>query len=287
MKKSQLIMIWFLPLIVIGGLFNPWLGYLVLAMMAFFLVLSFFKGRYWCWNLCPRGAFLDILISRLSFNRPLRGIFIKQWFRWAVLVLLMGFLIFRIIHTGGNLIMIGSVFVAMCLLTTIISIILGVLTKHRSWCMICPMGFLQEKIGKIKRRVYFCLVVGIILFCPLAQAANLSVDIGGLNQSFPGPDLFYPITDNIDLQGKAYLEFKWRRGNFVYTQNYDFRLYKGYETIASNLIMKKIISVDDYPFKVDSSVFGINQVYTWVLRQITLDGKKSDKSLDSFKIIKK
>lgn len=35
-KKSQFIMIWLLPLIVIGGLFNPQLGYLVLGMMFFF-----------------------------------------------------------------------------------------------------------------------------------------------------------------------------------------------------------------------------------------------------------
>jgi len=148
MKKTQLAMIWFLPLIVIGGLFNPWLGYLVVGMMAFFLILAFFRGRYWCWNLCPRGAFLDIVVSKFSFNRPLPKIFVKQWFRWSVLALLMIFLIFRIVRTGGNLIMIGSVFVGMCLLTTIISLILGVLTKHRGWCAICPMGFLQEKIGR-------------------------------------------------------------------------------------------------------------------------------------------
>jgi len=148
MKKTQLAMIWFLPLIVIGGLFYPWLGYLVIGMMAFFLILAFFRGRYWCWNLCPRGAFLDIVVSKFSFNRPLPKIFVKQWFRWSVLVLLMAFLAWRIINTGGSLVMIGSVFVGMCLLTTIIALILGVFIKHRGWCAICPMGFLQEKIGK-------------------------------------------------------------------------------------------------------------------------------------------
>ena len=151
MKKAQLIMVWFLPLIVIGGLFNPRLGYLVVAMMGFFLTLSYFKGRYWCWNLCPRGAFLDIVISKLSSNKPLPKIFIRQWFRWAILVLFMGFVIFRIIRTGGNLLMIGSVFVGMCILTTLVSIILGVFTRPRGWCAICPMGFIQEKIGKINR----------------------------------------------------------------------------------------------------------------------------------------
>ncbi|MFA5145336.1 MAG: 4Fe-4S binding protein [Candidatus Omnitrophota bacterium] len=151
MKKTQAVMIWFLPLIVIGGLFYPLLGYLVVAMMVFFLILAIFANRYWCWNLCPRGAFLDIVISKLSANKPLPGIFVKHWFRWSVFILFMGFVIYRITRTGGNLLMIGAVFVSMCMITTIISIILGVVSKHRGWCTICPMGFLQEKIGKINR----------------------------------------------------------------------------------------------------------------------------------------
>lgn len=150
MKKTQLIMLWLLPVILIGGLFYPLLGYLVVGMMAFLLALSFFKARYWCWNLCPRGAFLDIVMSKASLNKPVPRFFAKNWFRWAVLVLLMSFLVIRIIRSGGNLIIIGSVFVGMCLITTIISVILAVFTKHRGWCAICPMGLLQAKIGKIK-----------------------------------------------------------------------------------------------------------------------------------------
>ena len=69
MKKAQLITIWLLPLIVIGGFYYPLLGYMVVAMMAFLLVLSYFKKRYWCWNICPRGAFLDIVMSKLTLNK--------------------------------------------------------------------------------------------------------------------------------------------------------------------------------------------------------------------------
>ncbi|MFH1395457.1 MAG: 4Fe-4S binding protein [Candidatus Omnitrophota bacterium] len=148
-KKTQLIMIWLLPLIVIGGLFSPILGYLVVAMMVFLFALSFFKGRYWCWNLCPRGAFLDIVLSRFSANRLLPKIFIKQWFRWLIFVLFMSFLVFRISSAGGEFIVIGAVFVTMCLVTTIIALILGLLMKQRAWCVICPMGTLQEKVYKI------------------------------------------------------------------------------------------------------------------------------------------
>ncbi|OGW74607.1 MAG: hypothetical protein A2Z72_07250 [Omnitrophica bacterium RBG_13_46_9] len=147
-KKTQLIMVWLLPIIVIGGLFNAMLGYLVVAMMAFFLTLSFFKGRYWCWNLCPRGAFLDIVMSKYSLNKPVPKVFAKQWFRWMIFVLLISFVILRIFGTGGNVIAIGAVFVTMCLLTTVIAVVLGIVTRHRGWCAICPMGTLQEQIGR-------------------------------------------------------------------------------------------------------------------------------------------
>ncbi|MFH0838706.1 MAG: 4Fe-4S binding protein [Candidatus Omnitrophota bacterium] len=150
-KKIKLITVWLLPVIVIGGLINPLLGYLVVAMMGFFLPFSYFKSRYWCWNLCPRGAFLDIVISRVSINKPVPRIFTKQWFRWTVFAVMMGFVSLRLILTGGNPALIGSVFVVMCGVTTILSIIIGMSTKHRGWCTICPMGTLQERLGKVGR----------------------------------------------------------------------------------------------------------------------------------------
>ncbi len=143
-------MIWLLPLIVMGGLFLPLLGYLVLAMMAVLLIISFFKARYWCWYLCPRGAFLDLVISKISVNKPLPKIFAKQWFRWTVFFVFMAFLAFRIKQAGWSLVAVGVVFVSMCIITTVISVILGVLTRHRGWCAICPMGTLQDTIGKTR-----------------------------------------------------------------------------------------------------------------------------------------
>lgn len=152
MKKSQVIMLLFLPIIVIGGLFYPVLGYLMVLMVAFFLPLSFFKARYWCWNLCPRGAFLDIVMSKLSQNKPFPKLFANNRFRLLILILLIGLLLLRLMHSGGSLIAIGSIFVGICLVTTVIAIILAVFTRHRGWCVICPMGFLQEKIGKLRHK---------------------------------------------------------------------------------------------------------------------------------------
>ena len=151
MRKMQFVMVWFLPLIVIGGLFYPLLGYLVIGFMAFFLVLSIFKGRYWCKNLCPRGVFLDMVVSKVSIKKPLPLIFFRREFRWLIFFLFISFLSFRIIKTGGNLLAIGLVFVSICILTTLISIVLGIVTRHRSWCVICPMGTLQDKLFRNRK----------------------------------------------------------------------------------------------------------------------------------------
>ncbi|MFH1776112.1 MAG: 4Fe-4S binding protein [Candidatus Omnitrophota bacterium] len=129
-KKSQLIMIWFLPVIVIGGWFFPMLGYIMVAMIAFFLTLAVFRGRYWCWNLCPRGSFLDIVMLKFSPKKSTPKAFTKLWFRGLIFTIFTSFLIFRIIRAGGELRSIGAVFVSMCLVTTIISIVLGELRRN-------------------------------------------------------------------------------------------------------------------------------------------------------------
>ena len=143
-------MVWFLPLVVIGGFFYPMLGYLVLGAILFMLTLSIFKARFWCWNFCPRGSYLDLGLSKISRNKAMPRVFTKPWFRWTVFVLIMSSFMLQIIRTGGSIRAIGLVFVIMCAVSTVIATILGIITKHRAWCMICPMGLLQEKIGKAK-----------------------------------------------------------------------------------------------------------------------------------------
>lgn len=145
-------MIWFLPIIVIGGLFWPLLGYLVFFMMLFFLPLSYFKGRYWCANLCPRGAFLDIVLTKFSLKRKIPGLVLSNTFKWTVFILFMVFFISQLILSDKTVYAIGFVFVRMCLITTIISIAIGIPVRPRAWCTFCPMGFLQGKIRLINNR---------------------------------------------------------------------------------------------------------------------------------------
>jgi len=152
MKRTQFISLWFLPLILIGGLFVPWLGYLVLGMMMFFLPLSFFKARWWCWNLCPRGAFLDIVLARFSRAEPVPKLLTSAWFRWTALVMMMSFLVWRLVSAQFQPLAVAVIFVVMCWVTTLIAIVLGLIYKQRCWCMFCPMGFFQENLGRVGQR---------------------------------------------------------------------------------------------------------------------------------------
>jgi len=141
--------------------------------------------------------------------------------------------------------------------------------------------------GKRVYLFYVALFFLALLSAPAAEA-NLSVNLGSFNQSFPGPDLIYPVTEDIDLTAKDYLEFKWRNSNFFsFTRYYDLRLYEGYNTTESSRILKEHINLQDYPFRVDARELQKDKVYTWVLIQVLNDGRKSDKSFASFKIIRK
>jgi len=150
-KISQRIMVWFLPLILIGGVYFQLLGYLVFLMMVFFLILSYFKGRFWCSFLCPRGAFLDLVLSRISLKRKIPLFFHRPKVRWAIFFIFMGFFIFQFVVSAKNLFSLAFVFVRMCLITTLFSIILGIPIHHRSWCAICPMGTLQTKVKTLNK----------------------------------------------------------------------------------------------------------------------------------------
>lgn len=139
---------------------------------------------------------------------------------------------------------------------------------------------------KIARTPVTCIVISLgilVLFC---GAYNPAFALKR-NDFIPAEWLLYPVTDHIDLSGKDYLEFRWTRTDLVMTDHFDFRLYKGYNTLESNLIFKQGFPADIYPIQVPSSQFEKNQVYTWVLVQVFFDGRKGDKAFSSFRIIKK
>ena len=135
------------PLVVIGGYFWPYLGYIAIAMLLFMLILSLFRGRYYCGWFCAMGSFHERLLALFSRKKKMLPVFKAPWFRWLIFVLMMGLLLSRLILADGDPKKIGAAFVMMWTISTGMGIWLGLLWKPRSWCSICPMGLFQGFLG--------------------------------------------------------------------------------------------------------------------------------------------
>ncbi|MBP8951649.1 MAG: 4Fe-4S binding protein [Armatimonadetes bacterium] len=137
-----------LVIITIGlGWKYPLVGLIVPTVMLIGIIGGIIRGRYVCGNLCPRGSFLDRMIAPISLKRPIPEFLRKPAFRWIVLAAMMGFMVFRISQNPSDIMHWGRVFWVMCLATTAIGVVLGVLVHPRAWCSFCPMGTMQSKLG--------------------------------------------------------------------------------------------------------------------------------------------
>ena len=135
-------------LITIGlGWKYPLLGFSVPVVMLAGIVGGFIKGRYVCGNLCPRGSFLDRVISLVSRKKPIPDFFRNMSLRWLVFAAMMGFMVFRISKNPTDINHWGRVFWLMCVITTSIGVILGIFVHPRTWCSFCPMGTIQNVFG--------------------------------------------------------------------------------------------------------------------------------------------
>jgi hypothetical protein len=128
-------------------------------------------------------------------------------------------------------------------------------------------------------------VLTLMIFSCFSILPALAVDVGDMVRAgffAPGPQMISPLSEEVDLSGKAFLEFSWHKYS---NDDFEFRLFKGYQMYAANLILKERISVSS--IQVSSDKFEDGQVYTWAVKQVFRNGVKSDESFHSFKIIKK
>jgi ferredoxin-type protein NapH len=140
-----------LLLFCIVGLFYPIIGIAALICMLAPVIVSFFKGRFWCGNFCPRGSFSDLFLAKISNKLQVPKFLKNQWFKLVFLILLMTSFAIQLYIAWGSLANVGAVFVRMIIITTILTIILGTIYSHRTWCTICPMGTMAYYIAKINR----------------------------------------------------------------------------------------------------------------------------------------
>lgn len=143
------------PLVVIGGIKYPYLGYLAVAMLLLMFSISLFRGRLYCGWICAMGAFHERILARFSLRKNMLPVFKAGWFRWLLFSLMMGILIMRLLLAEGDPAKIGTAFVMMWTISTGLAIGVGLIWTPRSWCVICPMATFQ---GIISPRTYLLAV---------------------------------------------------------------------------------------------------------------------------------
>lgn len=149
----------------------PLLGFVVLAAMMTGIAGGFYRGRWVCGNLCPRGSFLDSWFKLVAGEKDIPSLLKKKWFRWGTAALLMSFMVFRLSQEPGDLNHWGLVFWQMCLVTTLAALALGLRFSARSWCAFCPVGTIASSVGGEKYTLQVdssCKVCGLCeTTCPM------------------------------------------------------------------------------------------------------------------------
>jgi len=133
------------------------------------IVVSIFKGRFWCGNLCPRGNFYDNVVSKFSNKRKPPKLFKSYYFRAIILTIMMIVFISGVNKNLGNLYGIGMVFYRMIVVTTIIGIVLSLFYNHRTWCNFCPMGTLASVIAKFRKSKKVLQVASSCVSCKICE----------------------------------------------------------------------------------------------------------------------
>lgn len=126
----------------------PILGFSAPIVMVAGIIGGFINSRYVCGNLCPRGSFFDRILARFSRKISTPAFMKTLSFRIFIFVVLMGFMGSQILQKPYEWRHWGLVFWRMCVITTTIGIILGLVFHQRAWCIFCPIGTLQNIFGE-------------------------------------------------------------------------------------------------------------------------------------------
>ncbi len=132
------------------GLIYPVIGVIALICMLAPSLVAIWRGRMWCGNFCPRGSFNDFILTKVSRNKAVPKLLRKKWFRYLFFSILMAAFAVQLILSWGSMAAIGSVFVRMIIITTLLTILLGVIYSSRTWCVICPMGTMAAWVTKFR-----------------------------------------------------------------------------------------------------------------------------------------
>ena len=150
-KKIQPYLFWVLIGFLAVGVVYPVVGLLALVCMLAPVAMSFYKGRFWCGNFCPRGSFYDHVLAKWSPKKPIPPFFRSTGLRVFMVLLIMTVFSVQMYAAWGDIAAMGAVFLRIIIITTLVGIGLGLLYHQRTWCAFCPMGSLASWISEVKK----------------------------------------------------------------------------------------------------------------------------------------
>ncbi len=145
-------------LVAIGGLWQPRLGLLVVPVMLALVVMSFFRGRFWCGNVCSHGSLFDHVLGPFSRKRNIPKFLKSPYMAWGFFAFF-GYNFTKRVITAAKLWgtsqfwdRLGFIFVASYLMVLVVGGVLALLIRPRTWCAFCPMGTMEKlsyKLGQL------------------------------------------------------------------------------------------------------------------------------------------
>jgi polyferredoxin len=152
LQKIQAKLFWVMFAFLIVGFYYPAIGLLALICMLGPVLMSFYRGRFWCGNFCPRGSFYDHVVNKISPHKQVPAFFRHPLWRLFMVCFIIVMFAVQTYFAWGSLSAIGMVFLRLILVTTIVGLLLGVIFHQRTWCAFCPMGTMAHWISMRRRK---------------------------------------------------------------------------------------------------------------------------------------
>lgn len=151
------------------SLFDFRIGMAAIICMIAPIIVSIFRGRFWCGNLCPRGSFYDNVMSRFSKKKAVPKFLKSTYFRVFVILFMFTMFGLGIKNNWGNPTGIGIVFYRMIVVTTLLGIVLSFFYSNRTWCHFCPMGTLAAFISSFRKNKKVLEVSNTCVSCKICE----------------------------------------------------------------------------------------------------------------------